>query len=75
MQLSEVKQVKQVIGESNANARLKDGWTLLAVVSATVTAGAASVMYVLGKAEPSDDKKDPLAGLTAADIARANNMG
>ncbi len=52
MQLSEVKQVKQVLGESNANARLKEGWTLLAVVSASLSSGSASAMYVLGRVEP-----------------------
>lgn len=53
MQLSEVKQVKQVVGETNANARLREGWTLLAVVPATLNGdGASSALYVLGKAEP-----------------------
>ncbi|MBI6669645.1 hypothetical protein B1F77_16215 [Pseudomonas syringae] len=57
MQLSEVKQVKQVIGES-ANARLKDGWTLLAVVSASLNNGSASAMYVLGKSGPVEQEPE-----------------
>jgi hypothetical protein len=73
MQLSEVKRVTQVIGESNANARLKDGWTLLAVVSAHVPNGGSSAMYVLGKSELGSEQADPLGGLTAADLARANS--
>ncbi|QHF00790.1 hypothetical protein LCG56_29395 (plasmid) [Pseudomonas cannabina pv. alisalensis] len=58
MQMSEVKQVKQVIGESNANARLKDGWTLLAVVSASLNNGSASAMYVLGKSGPVEQEPE-----------------
>ncbi|MEE4790545.1 hypothetical protein V2K52_23810 [Pseudomonas alliivorans] len=74
MQLSEVKHVKQVIGETNANARLKEGWTLLAVVPATLSAnGASSALYVLGKAESGEKKEDQLVGLTATDLARANS--
>ncbi|MFN3355317.1 MAG: hypothetical protein ACK418_04765 [Pseudomonas sp.] len=73
MQLSEVKQVKQVVGESNANARLKEGWILLAVVAAHVPNGTSSAMYVLGKAESGAEQADPLGGLTAADLARANS--
>lgn len=51
MKLNEVVQVTQVIGDTNANARLKDGWKLLAVVSASAPGGASSAMYVLGKGE------------------------
>lgn len=72
MQLSDVKQVSQVVGTSNANEKLKEGWVLLAVVPATLNNGNSSAMYVLGKTEPAPDKKDPLAGLTAESLARGN---
>lgn len=56
MQLADVKKVKQVVGESNANAQLKDGWQLLAVVPSTLTGnGQSSVIYVLGK--PADEEE------------------
>jgi hypothetical protein len=72
MQFSEVKQVKQVIGAANANTLLNEGWQLLTVVPATVNNGNASAMYVLGKNEPTPDKKDPLDKLTVGDLQRAN---
>lgn len=72
MQLHEVKHVKQVIGETNVNARLKEGWVLLAVVPAVLNNGGSSAMYVLGKHEAGPVEKDPLDGLTADDLARAN---
>lgn len=65
MQLSEVKQVKQVIGVSNANASLQEGWTLLAVVHATVPASdVSSALYVLGKSEPAEPKKVDIGSMT-----------
>ena len=76
MQFSEVKQVTQAVGAGNANRLLNEGWVLLAVVPASVNnptgGGGASAMYVLGKNEPAPVKKDPMAGVTAADLARAN---
>lgn len=38
MQFSGVKQVKQVVGAGNANILLNEGWVLLGIVPASVTA-------------------------------------
>lgn len=70
MQFSDVKQVKQVIGETNANARLNEGWVLLGVVPATMSGGVASVIYVFGSNEPAEPKKD--ATVSAEALMRAN---
>jgi len=72
MQMHEAKEVIQVVGAGNANVKLAEGWTLLAVVSASLNNGGSSAMYVLGKAEPGAAKADPLSGLTAAGLTRAN---
>ncbi|WP_411566827.1 hypothetical protein ACLIN3_27340 (plasmid) [Pseudomonas orientalis] len=71
MQMHEAKQVVQVVGAGNANSKLAEGWTLLAVVSADVKNGGVSAMYVLGRAEPASPQND--VKITAADLARANS--
>lgn len=52
MQLSDAKEVVQVAGANNANEKLAEGWTLLAVVPGANNEGKANVAYVLGKAAP-----------------------
>lgn len=49
MQMSDAVEVVQVAGATNANKRLAEGWTLLAVVSNANAQGTAHVAYVLGK--------------------------
>ena len=50
MQMHQVGEVTQVIGALNANNKLAEGWTLLAVVSGKVVGTEnSSVVYVLGK--------------------------
>jgi hypothetical protein len=50
MQMSDTVEVVQVAGAQNANAKLGEGWKLLAVVPGTAPAsGASIVVYVLGK--------------------------
>lgn len=51
MQMSDAVEVVQVAGATNANKKLAEGWTLLAVVPSANNAGAAHVAYVLGKAK------------------------
>jgi hypothetical protein len=64
MQLHEVKQVKQVVGEDKVNEALAEGWTLMSVVTFVPGVGpvggqASSVTYVLGKpAEPAKTATD-----------------
>lgn len=72
MQMHEAKEVVQVIGTTNANAKLAEGWTLLAVVSAEIKNGTASAMYVLGKAEAQKKEAEPLGSVKAEDLMRAN---
>lgn len=72
MQMHEAKEVVQVVGSGNANAKLVEGWTLLAVVSADVRNGGSSAMYVLGRAEPVKKEAAPMGSVTAADLMRAN---
>jgi hypothetical protein len=51
MQMHEVSEVTQVAGAANANTKLAEGWTLLAVTSAGngENDGKTFVWYVLGK--------------------------
>lgn len=69
----EFKDVEEVITAGTvaiANDLLAKGWVLL-----TVVAGEKSPDFVLGRFKgtgPLQGKNDPLAGLTGADIARAN---
>lgn len=49
MQMSEAGEVVQVAGMTNANEKLAEGWTLLAVVSNANNEGKAHVAYVLGR--------------------------
>jgi hypothetical protein len=51
MQMHEVGEVTQVAGAANANTKLTEGWTLLAVTSAGNGGndGKTFVWYVLGK--------------------------
>ena len=52
MQMSDAIEVVQVAGAINANAKLAEGWKLIAVLPGTVqSTGAGVVMYVLGKPE------------------------
>jgi hypothetical protein len=70
MELKDVGEVIAATTMASANDLLNKGWVLLAVV-----AGSGGPDYVLGRARGSDPlpgKKDPLAGLTAGDLARAN---
>lgn len=51
MQMHEVGEVTQVAGAANANTKLAEGWTLLAVTSAGngQSDGRTFIWYVLGK--------------------------
>lgn len=72
MEFKDVGEVINAGSVTSANDLLGKGWTLLAVV-----AGERSPNFVLGRAKGSDPllgKKDALAGLTAGDVARANNL-
>ena len=51
MQMSDAVEVVQVAGAANANVKLNEGWTLLAVVPGATNEGRAHVAYVLGKAK------------------------
>lgn len=51
MQMSEAGEVVQVAGETAANQKLAQGWSLLAVVPSANSTGVAHVAYVLGKAK------------------------
>jgi len=57
MQMSEAAEVVQVAGAGEANKKLAEGWTLLAVVSNANNMGLAQVAYVLGKSEPGPEKE------------------
>ena len=59
MQMHEADEVVQVAGAANANKRLAEGWTLLAVTSAETESqdGKTAVWYVLGK--PAEKKARP----------------
>ena len=72
MQMHEAKQVAQVIGAFNANAKLAEGWTLLAVVSGLIAKSeTASAVYVFGKSEVEVTDKD-VANMTIEELqARA----
>ena len=68
MQMHEAAEVVQVIGAGNANAKLAEGWKLLAVVSAELSrAETPSAMYVLGRKA----QKKPM-NISAAALAKAN---
>ncbi|MNN95502.1 hypothetical protein D3C81_2143190 [compost metagenome] len=49
MQMHEVDEVCQVAGANNANTKLAEGWTLLAVTSADNSESRSMVFYVLGR--------------------------
>ncbi|WP_434625323.1 hypothetical protein J3P84_19665 [Pseudomonas sp. Z1-29] len=49
MQISDAVEVVQVAGPTNANQKLAEGWTLLAVVPGANAEGKPHVAYVLGK--------------------------
>lgn len=51
MQMHEVAEVTQVAGAGNANKKIAEGWTLLAVVPNANNVGVAHVAYVLGRRE------------------------
>lgn len=51
MQMSDAVEVVQVAGAAQANKKLTEGWTLLAVVPSANNSGLAHVAYVLGKAK------------------------
>lgn len=65
MQLHEVKVIDTVSTVSAANQRLSDGWTLIAVVG-----DGNGARYVFGRGEAAPVRES--VGLTAADLARAN---
>jgi hypothetical protein len=58
MQMSEAAEVVQVAGAAQANKKLDEGWTLLAVVPNANNTGVAHVAYVLGKSERAPEKED-----------------
>lgn len=61
MQISDAVEVFEVRSQSEANAKLKEGWSLLAVLpGATGGNGSTYVIYVLGKPKT---KADPMEGL------------
>lgn len=60
MQMSDAVEVVQVTGAGNANDKLKEGWTLLAVVPGANTEGKPHVAYVLGKAKAKVEQSNPL---------------
>ncbi|WP_055129208.1 hypothetical protein [Pseudomonas mediterranea] len=68
MSFEGIVQISTVDSEVTVNQFLdsKKGWELLAI---NVVDHA--LMYTMGRRA---EKKDPLAGLTAGDIARANNL-
>lgn len=45
-------------GAGNANKKLAEGWTLLAVVQSANNAGQPHVAYVLGKGEAAPEKEN-----------------
>lgn len=51
MQMHEAAEVVQVVGDTNANEKLADGWKLLAVLPGlpSGSSNSTSVIYVLGK--------------------------
>lgn len=49
MQMCDAAEVVQVAGAGEANKKLAEGWTLLAVVPSANNSGLAHVAYVLGK--------------------------
>jgi hypothetical protein len=53
MQIQEVCEVVQVVGATNANKRLAEGWKLLSVNSADGPDEKTMIWYVLGR--PSND--------------------
>lgn len=69
MQMHEAKEVVQVVGAADANAKLAEGWTLLAVTGAGngSEGGQSFVWYVLGRKA----QKKPL-DISAAALAKAN---
>lgn len=63
MQMSEAAEVVQVTGETSANQKLAEGWTLLAMVPSTNKSGLADVAYVLGR--PKQAIRAPLSSLVS----------
>lgn len=51
MQLHEAHELMESCSSSDATKAIKEGWTLLAIV------GTDSVIYVLGKGEPSPERE------------------
>jgi hypothetical protein len=68
MSFTGIVQIETADSDAYVNQKLdlKQGWELLAI-----TAGKEGPIYTVGRREV---KKDPLAGLTAGAIARANNL-
>lgn len=58
MQMSEAAEVVQVAGAAQANKKLDEGWTLLAVVPNANNVGVAHVAYVLGKPERGPEREE-----------------
>lgn len=54
MTFENVSEVVEAWGAEQANERLAEGWTLLAVVQGTVPEGNSHVKYVLGKLKGGD---------------------
>lgn len=69
MQMHEAKEVVQVVGADNANAKLAEGWTLMAVTGAGngSEGGQSFLWYVLGRKAKKETPK-----ITAEAIAQAH---
>lgn len=61
MQFSEVKEIVEVFSPTKANEAIANGWTLIAVTSATSPYNNTQLApcYIMGKKAP---RKDPLPG-------------
>lgn len=57
MQLSEARRVIEALSANDANHKISEGWTLLAVVSTTHPNGELHPCYVLGKSSNDHDKQ------------------
>jgi hypothetical protein len=52
MKLCDAFQVLEALSAHEANAKIREGWTLLTVVATTHSSGEIHPCYVLGKAKP-----------------------
>jgi hypothetical protein len=67
MQLHEAFQVMEALSPNEANRKIREGWTILAVVATTHPSGEIHPCYVMGKAEQAFKTNEQADQITASD--------